>query len=314
MFHKLTRERDLALEEGDTKKVESCEKSLEEMGGRTEYQRASQLSTSFHSTSKWVLGHLANNGWLYGIKTNADVVKSEIHIASTGRITTKHGHRRKRNPRRTTRILEVGSINTELLDAAGIVASTPRARREDETKSLLSSSPSHPANNNIHVRAIDIHSMEERIEEADFLQLPLESPDDSTKRYDVIVCSMVLNCVTTPADRGKMLALLYHQLRPGGLCFFTIPKFCVTKSAFLTHNLFKKMLGKNGVGFTVKSTKESPRVTFFILERPIDDNERTTSTKRQLAPSFTKEIIRNKGKKFPNQFSVVLKAEHVFRT
>ena len=74
------------------------------------------------------------------------------------------------------------------------------------------------------------------------------------------------------------------------------------------------MLGKNGVGFTVKSTKESPRIAFFILERPMEDSERTTSTKRQLDPSFTKETIRNKGKKFPNQFSVVLKAEHVFRT
>lgn len=315
MFHKLTKERDLALEGGDTRKAESFEKSLEEMGGRTEYQRASQLSTSFHSTSKWVLGHLANNGWLYGIKTNTDIEMSESDATFRGNIeTTKDGHKRKRNPRRTTRILEVGAINTELLDAAGMVASTHRERKENETKSPSSSPSSQRAKNNIYVRAIDIHSMEERIEEADFLQLPLESPDDSTKRYDVIVCSMVLNCVTTPTDRGKMLALLYHHLRPGGLCFFTIPKFCVTKSAFLTHNLFKKMLGKNGVGFTVKSTKESPRVAFFILERPMEDNKRTTSTKGQLDPSFTKEKIRNKGKKFPNQFSVVLKADHVFRT
>jgi 25S rRNA (adenine2142-N1)-methyltransferase len=312
MFHKLTKERDLALKGGDTTKAESCENRLEEMGGRIEYQRASQLSTSFHSTSKWVLGHLANNGWLYGIKTNDAIEMSESDASSRGNIASKDGHKRKRNPRRTTRLLEVGAINTELLDAAGMVASTDRDRKEDETKSPLSPPSSQRAKkNNIDVRAIDIHSMEERIEEADFLQLPLESPHDSTKRYDVIVCSMVLNCVTTSVDRGKMLALLYHHLRPGGLCFFTIPKFCVTKSAFLTHNLFKKMLGKNGVGFTVKSTKESPRVAFFILERPMEDNE---PTKGQLDPSFTKEKIRNKGKKFPNQFSVVLKAEHVFRT
>ena len=311
MFHKLTKERDLALKGGDTAKAESCEKSLEEMGGRTEYQRASQLSTSFHSTSKWVLGHLANNGWLYGIKTNDAIEMSESDATSRGNITSKDGHKRKRNPRRTTRILEVGAINTELLDAAVMVASTHRDRKEDEAKIPLSSPSSQQTKNNIDVRAIDIHSMEERIEEADFLQLPLESPDDSTQRYDVIVCSMVLNCVTTSVDRGKMLALLYHHLRPGGLCFFTIPKFCVTKSAFLTHNLFKKMLGTNGVGFTVKSTKESPRIAFFLLERPMEDN---VSTKGQLDPSFTKEKIRNKGKKFPNQFSVVLKAKHVFRS
>eukprot|EP00536_Pseudo-nitzschia_multiseries_P007224 jgi/Psemu1/240046/estExt_Genewise1.C_1670014 len=277
MFHKLNTERDLALKEGDVEKAKSCEKDLEEMGGVTEYQRASQLSTSFHSTSKWVLGHLANNGWLN---------------------TTKRGNKRTmrrttRTMRRTTRILEVGAINTELLDAAGITAAASSASA---------------AKNNIHVRAIDIHSMEERIEEADFLELPLVDVDPE-ERYDVIVCSMVLNCVTTPVDRGKMLALLYHQLRPGGLCFFTVPKYCLTKSAFLTHAVFKKMLGKNGVGFDVKKTKESPKVAFFVLERPMEDD-----TDRKLDPSFKKPIIRNKGKKFPNQFSVVLRASHIFQT
>ena len=309
MFHKLTRERDLALHDGDMNKVKSCEKSLEEMGGRIEYQRASQLSTSFHSTSKWVLGHLANNGWLYGIKIEANSQYSEGESNSKGKSTTTDVQKRKRNSRRATRILEVGAINTELLDVAGMVGSTSREQDGGKSERI-----SQRTKNNINVRAIDIHSMEERIEEADFLQMPIESPDDVTKRYDVIVCSMVLNCVTTPINRGKMLALLYHQLRPGGLCFFTVPKFCLTKSAFLTHNLFKKMLGRDGVGFTVKSTRESPRVAFFILERPMKNTEGATSTKRRLDPVFTKETIRNKGKKFPNQFSVVLKAEHVFRT
>jgi len=355
MFHKLTRERDLAIKEGDAEKIKSCDNGLEEMGGRPEYQRASQLSTSFHSTSKWVLGHLANNGWLYGIKTkndngnqtSADTNAGNSESSDTGESRTKR--EKKRTTRRTTRILEVGAINTELLDAAGVTvsvrlpvsaaaasSSSREGRERNDTKTnehsssspVLSSSQTTTAKKNIHVRAIDIHSMEERIEEADFLKLPIVDTDPE-ERCDVIVCSMVLNCVTTPVDRGKMLALLYHQLRPGGLCFFTIPKFCLTKSAFLTHNLFKKMLGENGVGFNVKSTKESPKVAFFILERPIEDrnsnsngNEGKKKTKsgttytrrRQLDPSFKKAIIRNKGKKFPNQFSVVLRAEHIFGT
>lgn len=310
MFHKITTERDLALKEGDDAKAQSCQKELEEMGGRPEYQRASQLSTSFHSTSKWVLGHLANNGWLFGIKTDDSTNEAENCNNSSDVKTAKRG--RKRTPRRTTRILEVGAINTELLDAAGIVASSSRKdKKSDQDAKPSSPPPSQSQEKKIHVRAIDIHSMEERIEEADFLELPIVSPNDPSKRYDVIVCSMVLNCVTTPIDRGKMLALLYHQLRPGGLCFFTIPKFCVTKSAFLTHSIFKKMLGKNGVGFNIQATKESPRLAFFILERPIESKEAPT---RRVDPAFRKEIIRNKGKKFPNQFSVVLKPEHIFRT
>mmetsp|Transcript_24432 Transcript_24432/g.67534 ORF Transcript_24432/g.67534 Transcript_24432/m.67534 type:complete len:358 (-) Transcript_24432:84-1157(-) len=326
MFHKLNTERGLALKEGDIEKVRACDKELEEMGGVTEYQRASQLSTSFHSTSKWVLGHLANNGWLYGIKTATPTTtknasgKSKDNAAPES--DTKRGKRR--TTRRTTRILEVGAINTELLDAAAITASSSSTssssasrsnnnERDDPKTGASSSSSSLPnpsAKNNvdIHVRAIDIHSMEERIEEADFLELPLVHADPE-RRYDVIVCSMVLNCVTTPVDRGKMLALLYRQLRPGGLCFFTVPKYCLTKSAFLTHAVFRKMLGKSGVGFHVQKTKESPKVAFFVLERPMEDEP-----DRKLDPSFKKPIIRNKGKKFPNQFSVVLRASHIFQT
>ena len=66
LFHKLQKERDAALEKKDQKEISKIDKLLEDMGGREEYQRASQLSTSFHSTSKWVLGSLARRGWLYG--------------------------------------------------------------------------------------------------------------------------------------------------------------------------------------------------------------------------------------------------------
>lgn len=264
----------MALQKGDKEQVEKCDKQLEDMGGREEYQRASQLSTSFHSTSKWVLGGLSRRGWLHGIPL---------------------GHTKK-TERRPTRLLEVGAINTELLDAAS------------ERKNVSSSSGEEVKEvpkYRLDARAIDIHSMEERIEEADFFKLPFTSSEPS-ERYDVIVCSMVLNCVTTPSDRGKMLARLYHHLRPGGLCFLTIPKFCLTKSAFLTSKIFLEMLGTGGVGFAVEETKESPKVSFFVCRRPEDTRP------EDLKSSWKKQIIRNKGKKYPNQFSVVLDEDEVF--
>jgi 25S rRNA (adenine2142-N1)-methyltransferase len=322
LFHRLTRDRDLALQRGDMKDVKECDRQLEEMGGREEYQRASQLSTSFHSTSKWVLGQLAHRGWLYGIAVDGDGQHGEDSDAdddttesangedekngdfsNTGNTRPRKRKRPSRKSRRTTQILEVGAINTELLDAA--------AQPDDSISDSFNHNPgdkNKPKRYNIHVRAIDIHSMADgRIEEADFLELPFLHPDP-TKRYDVIVCSMVLNCVTTATDRGRMLALLYHHLRPGGLCFFTIPKFCLTKSAFLTPTLFSSLLGETGVGFVVVATKESPRVSFFVLQRPTDLQRQRTG----LDPKWTNQVVRNKGKKFPNQFSVVLRAEHVF--
>lgn len=314
LFHRLTRDRDLALKRGDMDDVKECDERLEEMGGREEYQRASQLSTSFHSTSKWVLGQLAHRGWLYGIvedgdgqngKENDDATESaDEEDQTTGggfsgpetTISSRTRLRPSRKSRRTTEILEVGAINTELLDAAAQPGASNRA------------SNNNPKRYNIHVRAIDIHSMvESRIEEADFLMIPFLNPDPR-KRYDVIVCSMVLNCVTTATERGKMLALLYHHLRPGGLCFFTVPKFCLTKSAFLTPTVFTSLLGDTGVGFSVVATKESPRVSFFVLQRPTELRRRMTG----FDPKWTTQVVRNKGKKFPNQFSVVLSTEHVF--
>ena len=192
LFHKLTRERDIALAQKNFAEVRRLDCKLEEMGGREEYQRASQLSTSFHSTSKWVLGSLVKFGWIHGIAE--EVEKQEMG---------KKHHKIRRRP---TRLLEVGAINTELLDCA---------EQMEELRDQAEGKATAKRKYNLIVRAIDIHSMAERIEEQDFLTLPFAS-SNLAERYDVIVCSMVLNCVTTPSDRGKMCAKLYHHLRPGG--------------------------------------------------------------------------------------------------
>ncbi|CAJ1930265.1 unnamed protein product [Cylindrotheca closterium] len=284
LFHKLTRERDHALAQKNTAEVTRLDRQLEEMGGREEYQRASQLSTSFHSTSKWVIGGLARFGWLHGIP----VVETTKKDGDEG--PQKVGKKGKKR-RRPTRLLEVGAINAELLDAA-------------EQKEVADGNAVAKPKYNLSVRAIDIHSMDKRIEEQDFLKIPFAS-SVTEERYDVIVCSMVLNCVTTPMDRGKMCARLYHHLRPGGRLFLTIPKFCLTKSAFLTPELFLELLGEKGVGFEIEETKESPRVSFFICRRP---EEPRTATLNKL---WTKQIVRRKGKKFPNQFSVILSESYI---
>jgi 25S rRNA (adenine2142-N1)-methyltransferase len=296
LFHKHTRERDLALANGDPQQVQRCDELLEEMGGREEYQRASQLSTSFHSTSKWVLGSLARKGWLLGIP----IEKSDEDDINGDTASKKKNCKKQRRP---TRLLEVGAINTELLDAAEQMVTTPIAVAPSSTSGGVSN---EQKKYRLNVRAIDIHSMDkERIEEADFLTLKLISPH-VLERYDVIVCSMVLNCVTTPSDRGKMLARLYHHLRPGGWLFLTIPLFCLTKSAFLTLPIFTELLGSGGVGFVVEETKHTPRVAFFVCQRPQEELKETLDKK------WRKQTIRNKGKKFPNQFSVVLDEDEVF--
>ena len=254
-FHKLTRQREEHKE--DPSERARIDEEIEALGGRATYQKASQVSTSFHSTSKWVLGTLHRNGWLYGIK--------EVD-------------RRQRRQRRTTRILEVGAINTELLDAV-----------DDESSS--------GGKRNISVRAIDLNSMHARIEEMDFLQLRLH-PEE---RFDVIVNSMVLNSVPTPEQRGDMVSRLFHFLRPGGLVFVTLPRTCLIHSPYIDKPRFDALFA-NVFGMELVEGKESPKLYFWIWRRTEKEPSHDDSTYQLL-----RKI--HQGKKYRVNFSVVLSSE-----
>lgn len=301
LFHKYTREKDLAMKNGaDANTVTEYVRKIEEIGGREAYQRASQLSTSFHSTSKWVLGVLQRNGWLFGIQAEEKEARTN---ESNVEITKKLKRKRQR---RATNLLEIGAINTELLDAADrkvkmLDSEDATGTDQDETKTICNDAKKY----RLDVRAIDLNSMYPgRIEEADFLKLPL--PGDDDHRYDVLVCSMVLNCVTTASDRGEMLARTFHFLRPGGLLFLTIPKLCLSQSPYINRENFLKLLGATGVGFAIEDTKESPKVAFFLCRRP-----RENELIRKFDHKWSELRTIHRGKKFRNQFSVLLVEDQV---
>mmetsp|Transcript_8279 Transcript_8279/g.12021 ORF Transcript_8279/g.12021 Transcript_8279/m.12021 type:complete len:333 (-) Transcript_8279:320-1318(-) len=289
LFHKYTREKDLAIKKGASKEViKGWDDKIEAMGGRKIYQEASQLSTSFHSTSKWVLGYLHCNGWVYGIP-----------LESNNNGETSDMQKPKRPPRRDTKLLEVGAINTELLDAS------ERTSSEGNKKFRLC------------VRAIDLHSMHPgRIEEADFNAIPLpprlkgKNTSPIKDRYDVIVCSMVLNCVTTPEDRGEMLTRLYEFLRPGGKLFLTIPKLCLMQSPYIDNESFQNLLGTTGVGLKLVDTKESPKVSFFVCARPGLEVEED-NLEKSFHMKWTEVRKIKYGKKYRNKFAVVLDKDRV---
>jgi len=295
LFHKHTRERDLALKKGDREAAERAEDAIEAIGGREAYQKASQLNTSHHSTSKWAMGVLGEKGLLMGVPLpRADDDRQETNDGRKGK-----GKKGRKSPRRNLKLLEVGAINRELLDAA----SKTRPRKSGNKDVCVSEEvPVY----RLDVRSIDLRSSQPGIEEADFLQLPILR--DSSSRYDAIVCSMVINCVTTPEDRGRMLASLFHHLRPGGLCFLTLPRLCLTQSARTSPEHFRLMLTE-GVGFEVERCRESPKVQFYVLERPVADLD--VQRNRVLDSRFTKITIINRGKKYRNEFCCVLDEKQV---
>lgn len=278
-FHKLTRQRQAA--DDDPSAVQEIDMQLQAMGGRKEYQKASQVSTMFHSTSRWVLGHLSRNGWLYGIR-EADETASNNETASR--------KAKKKKIRRPTRLLEIGAINTELLDAGD------SSKRHDAG----SGSSTQPR---LAVRAIDLHCMDRRIEKADFLKIPVNDVI-VTQRYDVLVCSMVLNCVPTARARGDMVCRLYHFLRPRGLCFVTIPRTCLALSPYMDKAHFVELL--TGVGLEILETKESPKIAFFVCKR-VDRQDKDGVV--EWDDKWNQLHTIRQGKKYNNDFAIVLSKE-----
>lgn len=273
LFHKLTKLRDEALQKQDRKRVQELELQIDDMGGFDEYQRASQLNTRFHSTSKWVLKVLIDRGVLHSTSdspnqrpTTDEYKLDDQHVKHTSTIQLMQ----QRN--RSLRFLEIGAINTELVEA----------------------SKKYPS---IHVRAIDLHSSHPDIEEVDFLTMPIDALG-----YYVIVCSMVLNYVSSPTDRGHMLRLMYQQLRPRGYCFLTLPKLCLDQSPYITKELFDAML-VNEVGFVVEEMKETPKIYFWVLQRPVSPGKTGVN---EVIRSLTRTQLTKNGQKFRNSFQVIL--------
>ncbi|KAL4147291.1 hypothetical protein PRNP1_011047 [Phytophthora ramorum] len=156
------------------------------------------------------------------------------------------------------RVLEVGAINTQLLSCPWL-----------------------------DVRAIDLNSRHERIEQRDFFSLK------PTGEFHVLVSSMVLNCVPGADKRGEMLRLYREHLKEGGLLFLMLPLLCLRHSQFMTYARFTKIL--EAVGFRVRETKDSPKVAFFCLERTEAPDDKA---------SFPHKLLVHGGKR--NDFSVVI--------
>jgi len=320
---------------------------ISEMGGREEYQKASQMNTHLFSTSKWVLGILGRWGWLDGIKVSSD---SSSHTTSSSVLEiddTKKKSKKEKVPRRDVRTLEVGAINTQLLDAAARTrirnnhqSSTnsnepPSEKRESTSKrnNIVASNQTERVYR-LDVKAIDIRSTDPRIEQMDFFDLPLpddpnqthesdnnDSSSEHQQPYDVIVNSMVINCVTTPCQRGKMLHLCYQQLRPGGVCFLTLPKLCLIQSKYMSRSYFEEILTK-GIGFEIvkEVARESPKVAFFVLKKPNEEGESSSGSSSISSSSdgnriwddkFARMPVLHRGKKFRNTFAVTLNKEEI---
>jgi 25S rRNA (adenine2142-N1)-methyltransferase len=162
----------------------------------------------------------------------------EASVLTTGRhrtckwvfaVLTRLGMRPKKSEPKL-RLLEVGAVNTQLLAVPWLA-----------------------------VRAVDIKSQHPKIETMDFFDIT------PAQEYKVVVCSMVLNCVSSALKRGRMLALARSHLAPGGLFFLMLPRRTIENSPFSTQSILTKQLAT--IGMEVVETKMSPKVAFFCFKK-----------------------------------------------
>ena len=115
----------------------------------------------------------------------------------------------------------------------------------------------------LRVRAIDLNSQHPSIETCDFFSLP------PCGAYDVVVCSMVVNCVPDAPRRGEMLLRLRAHLEPSrGVLFLVLPLRCV-RSTHVGEEAFDALLA--AAGFRPWAEKRiSPRLVFYVLGRKED--------------------------------------------
>ena len=178
---------------------------------------------------------------------DASILSTSFHRTSKWvfSLLTKFGLRpgKKQPP---LEVLEVGAINTQLLVCPWL-----------------------------NVQAIDLIARHAKIQQLDFFDVPF------TKTFDVVVSSMVINCVPTPEKRGRlppapstrrlidyvgeMLQRTWRHLKDDGHFFLMLPLLCLTNSNYMTVDHFEAILTR--VGFEIREKKETPKIAFFCLRK-----------------------------------------------
>ena len=160
---------------------------------------------------------------------------------------------------------------------------------------------------------IDLNALHPDILEQDFFDRPLPRSDD--ERFDVISCSLVLNFIADPHDRGKcqrmtsgyltgvpgrMLFLMHEHLRPteSSLLFLVLPSSCIANSRYISSDSLRKLMAAIGFEFVQESWKVGGKLGYWLWRwRPI--------IATQDMARWEKKVVQTEGSK-RNNFSIVL--------
>lgn len=110
----------------------------------------------------------------------------------------------------------------------------------------------------------------------DFMDRPIPLSDDT--KFDLVSCSLVLNFVPTPLQRGAMLKRFEPFLKGAKLLFIVLPLPCINNSRYMDHTHFTHMMSE--LGYNLLRHHESTKLyyTLFSLERPPNSYTATKQT------------------------------------
>lgn len=138
------------------------------------------------------------------------------------------------------------------------------------------------------VERIDLNSNDKAIIRQDFMKRPL--PQADTQRFNLISCSLVLNFVNTPLERGQMCKLFSKFLLPSdktevpSYVFVVLPLPCVTNSRYTTIDHFTQLM--NHLGFELVKSHSSSKLFYCLLQLSSEpkQNHLKFSKKKEINP------------------------------
>ena len=110
----------------------------------------------------------------------------------------------------------------------------------------------------------------------DFMERPL--PRDDSERFDLISCSLVLNFVPTPIERGNMcrrfeVFLKKHSVpNRSSYVFIVLPLPCVANSRYMDSPHFIQLM--TGLGYEVVRQHMSRKLCYYLFRRVPGEGER----------------------------------------
>lgn len=147
------------------------------------------------------------------------------------------------------------------------------------------------------VDRIDLNSQDSQILQQDFMERPL--PRSDIQRYSVISCSLVLNFVPSPKERGQMLKRITEFLKPPSespsSLFFVLPLPCVANSRYFDQSLLTKIM--ESLGFRQVKYYEAKKVAYWLYDWM------GSGEMKQLSPYKKKELYKGSNR---NNFFVDL--------